>query len=60
MCCCCVCLPSISGRKKDEHQPGEEDEEQPLIEGEGGPSQTININGKEIKKKSKKKRKNPI
>ena len=58
MCCCCVCLPSISGRKKDQPQPGQDDEEEPLITGES--IQKIMIGGKEVKKRSKKKRKNPI
>ena len=60
LCCCCVCLPSISGRKRDEPQPGQDDEEEPLITGESTRSQKIMIGGKEVKKRSKKKRKNPI
>ena len=58
LCCCCVCVPSLSGRSRNQHQPGDEDEEQPLVEGDG--SKKIMIGGKEVKKKSKKKRKNPI
>ena len=55
LCCCCVCFPSISGAKKEQR----EDDEEPLVgESEGG-KDTIMIAGKEVKKKHKKKRKNP-
>merc|ERR1711920_875906 len=56
LCCCCVCLPTLSGREPDvpaEQEPLLDDEE-----GEKAKGDTVMIGGREVKKKKGKKRKN--
>jgi hypothetical protein len=57
LCCCCVCLPTLTGAESTDGLPSEQ--EPLLADQEAQKGDTIIIGGKEVKKRKAKKRKNP-